>query len=259
MAKYNVHAGHNPSGRVACGAVGILDESKENRLIAKEMVRLLKLNSQTVYDCTVDNGTSAGDVLKKIVEKCDSHKVQGDYSIHLNSGRKDKEGDGSIGGFEVLVTSTANGKGEVAKRIRKNMTALGFKDRGTKIRNDLYVLNKTDAPAFILEICFVDDKDDAELYKAVGYKKIAQAIVKGILNKTSIKTSAEPVFNPYMVKITTKTLNVRAGAGTNHKVTCQVKKDEVFTIAGEKMNGKTKWLQLKSGKGFISANYTKKL
>ena len=27
MAKYNVHAGHNPDGKKACGAVGLIKES----------------------------------------------------------------------------------------------------------------------------------------------------------------------------------------------------------------------------------------
>lgn len=72
-------------------------------------------------------------------------------------------------------------------------------------------------------------------------------------------TAKKEVFEPYLVKITTNTLNVRAGAGTKYNVTCTVKKDEVFTIVEEKMNGKTKWLKLKSGSGYISANYAKKL
>lgn len=66
-------------------------------------------------------------------------------------------------------------------------------------------------------------------------------------------------FKSYKVKITTKTLNVRAGAGAKYKVATTVKKNEVYTIVEEKMNGSTKWLKLKSGTGWISANYTKKV
>ena len=79
------------------------------------------------------------------------------------------------------------------------------------------------------------------------------------LNKLSTTAVKKDVFEPYLVKITTKTLNVRAGAGTKYKVTCTVKKDEVFTIVEEKMNGNTKWLKLKSGSGWISANYAKRV
>lgn len=39
---YNIHGGHNPSGKIACGASDLLDESREDRKICKEVVRLLK-------------------------------------------------------------------------------------------------------------------------------------------------------------------------------------------------------------------------
>lgn len=42
MAVYNIHGGHNPSGKIACGASDLLDESREDRKICKEVVRLLK-------------------------------------------------------------------------------------------------------------------------------------------------------------------------------------------------------------------------
>ena len=29
--RINVHAGHNPAGKVACGAVGLINESKSKR------------------------------------------------------------------------------------------------------------------------------------------------------------------------------------------------------------------------------------
>lgn len=59
----------------------------------------------------------------------------------------------------------------------------------------------------------------------------------------------------YIVQITASTLNVRAGAGTCYKVTTQVKKNQKYTIVEEK-NG---WGRLKSGAGWISLKYTKKV
>lgn len=55
MGSYNISAGHNPPGKVACGACGLLDESRENRLITKEVIRLLKSYAQKVYDCTCND------------------------------------------------------------------------------------------------------------------------------------------------------------------------------------------------------------
>lgn len=65
----NVHAGHNPDGKVACGAIGIIRESTEARNVKNEVIRQLKALGHTVYDCTVENGTSASNVLCNIVKK----------------------------------------------------------------------------------------------------------------------------------------------------------------------------------------------
>ena len=73
--KINVHAGHNPDGKTASGAIGLIKESTENRKVKNEVISLLKTLGHTVYDCTEDNGKSKSDVLKKIVTKCNAHKV----------------------------------------------------------------------------------------------------------------------------------------------------------------------------------------
>lgn len=35
--KFNVHAGHNPDGKIACGACGLIKESTEARKVKKEL------------------------------------------------------------------------------------------------------------------------------------------------------------------------------------------------------------------------------
>ena len=67
--KINIHAGHNPANKVACGAIGLLDESTENRNVVKELKYYLEKEGHTVFDCTCDNGTSVSDVINKIVAK----------------------------------------------------------------------------------------------------------------------------------------------------------------------------------------------
>ena len=66
-------------------------------------------------------------------------------------------------------------------------------------------------------------------------------------------------FKPYLVEITASVLNVRAGAGISYKINAKVKKGGVYTIVAEKMNGSTKWGKLKSGAGWISLSYCKKI
>ena len=36
--KINVHAGHNPDGKVACGAVGLIKESTEVRAVKDKVI-----------------------------------------------------------------------------------------------------------------------------------------------------------------------------------------------------------------------------
>lgn len=175
--KINVHAGHNPDGKVACGAVGLLKESSENRKVKDLVVKKLKELGHTVYDCTCENGTSKSNVLTNIVKKCNAHTVDLDVSIHFNSGANNKNGNGKTTGVEVLVYSTKSKSNSYANLTVNAIAGLGFKNRGVKVRPDLYVLNHTKAPAMIIECCFVDDKDDVELYDA---EKMADAIVKGI-------------------------------------------------------------------------------
>lgn len=178
--RINVHAGHNPDGKVASGAVGFLKESTEARNVKNKVIKLLRDGGHIVHDCTCDNGSSQGDVLKKIVTKCNAHSVDLDVSIHFNSGANDKKGNGKTTGVEVLIYSTSSKSKDAANRICKKITALGFKNRGVKVRDDLYVLKRTKSPALLVECCFVDDKDDAKLFDA---SKMAKAIVEGITAK----------------------------------------------------------------------------
>lgn len=179
MATYNVHAGHCPQGQGASGAVGILQESAEDRAVKNEVIRLLRAEGHTVYDCTCDENTTKQGCLNKIVAKCNQHSVDLDISLHLNSGRNDYGGDGSTGGVEVWNYDT--GTQEISDRICEAIaTELGIHNRRTKYDKDLFVLANTKSKALLVECCFVDDADDAKVWDA---KRCAKAIVRGILNK----------------------------------------------------------------------------
>lgn len=220
MAKYNVHGGHNPSGKAACGAKGLLDESKEDRKIAKAIIKYLKKGGATVYDCTVENGKSQSDVLVKICAKCNAHSVKQDYSVHLNSGRNDRKGDKKVGGFEIWAYSWDASKKAVANRCRKKMKALGFTDRGLKTSKSLYYLKHTKAPAMLFEICFVDDKDDYLLYKSVGADKIGKVLAEAILNQTIRTSTASKIVSTLKAgaKVKIKSGAVYGGASRGKKV-----------------------------------------
>lgn len=162
---FNVHAGHNPDGKAGCGAVGFLKESTQNRIVKDHLITILRGCGHTVYDCTVEDGKNARDVLEKIVAKCNAHDVDLDISIHHNAFKMDN-GDGRIKGSEVYVYSKKKISYEYANSILYELTELGFTDRGVQEKPGLYVLKHTKAPALLVECCFIDDADDLSIYSA---------------------------------------------------------------------------------------------
>lgn len=242
----NIHAGHNPDGKVGCGAIGLIKESTEARKVKDSVISKLRALGHTVYDCTVDNGKSQSDVLQQIIKKANAHKADLDVSIHCNSGANDKSGDGKSTGTEVLLYDSKSKAKSYAENILKAISDLGLKNRGLKYRNDLYVLRKAAAPALLIECCFVDDKDDIKLYSA---EKIASAIVKGITGQSVV--IKQPVVTDqvaFKVRIKVDGLNIRAGAGTNYSVIGTVAKGITYTIIDTVGN----WGKLKSGAGWIN-------
>lgn len=93
--------------------------------------------------------------------------------------------------------------------------------------------------------------------KNTKWKKLYAYITSSTPQKdTTVKSSATSGFKPYKVKVTASSLNVRKGAGVRYGVSAKpVRKNDVYTIIEEK-NG---WGKLKSGAGWISLKYTKKI
>lgn len=168
--KINVHAGHNPAGKIACGAVGYLDESAENRKVKKYLIKYLREQGHTVYDCTCDNGLNQNDVLRKIVAKCNTHKVDVDISLHLNSG-------GGTGA-ECWICGTGGNAEKYARKIQNVICKrTHYANRGVKVSKALYVLRNTNSPAVLVECCFVDNRQDKNIWNP---QNMAAAICEGI-------------------------------------------------------------------------------
>lgn len=172
--RINVHAGHTRQSGKAPGASGYVHESRIDRKIARHVIKILRKRGHIVYNCT-SNGANSSDNLYQIVKKCNAHKVDLDVSIHLNCY------NGSAKGTETLIRTSNSKAGKAASRINSNLVKLGFYNRGVKTRSDLYVLNRTNAPALLIETFFCDNKEDVKRYKKLGYKKIAEAIANGIV------------------------------------------------------------------------------
>ena len=96
-----------------------------------------------------------------------------------------------------------------------------------------------------------------------------RAAVKAAMGAGDVTTPGTPTkpttapetgkLTPYKVRITATDLNIRAGAGTNHPSKGYIKPG-VYTIVEEATGkGATKWGKLKSGAGWISLDYAKRL
>lgn len=198
MAVFNIVGGHSTASQ---GASGYINEVTEDRKVKDALISILKDNGHTAIDCS-SNASNASTVLKEQVNSCNKHSGV-DVHIHFNSY------NGSAKGTEVLVYSTTSKSNPYASRVCSNLCALGFKNRGVKVRSDLYVLRKSTNPALIIEVCFVDNADDVAIYNKVGVQKIAEQIAKGLLNVSSLKTNTPtPTNASYYPKYTGSSLSI---------------------------------------------------
>lgn len=137
-------------------------------------------------------------------------------------------------GIEMCDT-IKNGKYEVSSKTRSNAIALGkelVKKYGIKKENVIrhYDVTGKNCPAY-----FVKDEE--------AWKKFRDEIFE----------TKKKEFKTYYIKVNTKSLNVREGAGTQYKVIKTIKKDEKWLIRDEK-NG---WGKIRIG--WIKLSYTKKV
>ena len=162
-----VNAGHTKYGK-GTGASKYLNESKETRKIAYELMKLLADSKHEVIPAVFDRSTNN---LKEAVTLANNEQADLFISIHLNAG-----------GGSGCEAYTYKGK-QLAQAVKmcSYLKKLGFKNRGVKDGSGLYVIKNTKCTAILLEVCFVDNKADAELFKQVSYSNIAKAIYSAIV------------------------------------------------------------------------------
>lgn len=238
-----VMAGHTASGNTGCGAVGLINESNETRKVAPKVVEYLKKMSVDATYIKLDKATSSSYLYDQVKLANSKGTFDCVVQIHFNSGAKDKSGNGKSAGTETYYCSS---KGKVfSDRVNKKLSTV-FRDRGSKNdKPNLYWLKNTKCPAILIEVCFVDDKDDVDLYKK-NFDKICRLIAEGLANKTVPTTSANTSTSTntstsnskkkyangdYNRKAkTTESLNLRTGRGTDYKIIKTIPKGTVFTV-----------------------------
>ena len=168
--KIGINDGHTLRG-AGTGAVGIIKEGEHTRLVGEEVRRLLKEKGNTVYNCTVDYASTVNESLSLVVQQANREDLDWFISIHFNAG----------GGQGVEVYTYEGRQYQDAIDVCKNISSLGFINRGVKAGTGLYVIRRTKAKSMLIEVCFVDT-EDANKYLSVGYKAIAKAIVDALDN-----------------------------------------------------------------------------
>ena len=171
------------------GARGLIDELTEDRKVKDSLIRWLKQLGCNVLDITPPDNTSTlnGD-LSYGVNKANNWDADLFISIHFNKAYDHYNG---ALGTEVCVYSTF----DIAQRVVNGLSKLGFKNRGQKVRNNLYELNHTKMKAMIIEVCFVEASEDVALYKKLGHDLIGKTIAEAITNNNITISNVKSTVN----------------------------------------------------------------
>ena len=169
-----VRGGHCPN---APGARALLDELKEDRKVKDSVIKYLKQLGHEVIDVTPpdDISSSSTDLAYGVNQ---ANRMGGDLFVSIHFNKAYDTYNGAIGS-EVCVYRV----NDHAQRVVDKLAKLGFKNRGQKVRSNLYEVKNTKMAAMIIEVCFVEATADVELYRKVGSDGVGRAIAEGIANK----------------------------------------------------------------------------
>ena len=184
--KIAVRGGHCP--RVP-GASKFIDELTEDRKVKDSVIKYLKQLGHEVFDVTPPDTTNSSNVdLSFGINKANTYNVDLFVSIHFN---KAYDVYNCFLGSEVCVYSPF----DIAQRVVNGLAGLGFKNRGQKVRPQLYEIRHTNMKAMIIEVCFVESISDVCLYKKLGHDLIGKTIAECIANKNINNSDVKSTVN----------------------------------------------------------------
>lgn len=181
IKKIAVRGGHT---ELCTGASALIDELTEDRKVTAAVIKYLRELGNEVLDVTppVNYTSDEYEDLAYGVNKANEWGADLFVSFHFNKAYDSYNG---ALGSEVCVYSTH----EIAQRVVNALGYLGFKNRGQKVRNNLYELKHTNMKAMIVETCFIEATEDVELYKKLGPDSIGKAIAEAIANGKSAENT----------------------------------------------------------------------
>ncbi|MCD8014333.1 MAG: N-acetylmuramoyl-L-alanine amidase [Lachnospiraceae bacterium] len=172
MAKVILDAGH---GGAEPGAIyGDRREKDDNLRLALAVGDILEDNGVEVAY------TRTEDVYDTPLQKAQiANEEGGDFfvSFHRNSSPEANQ----YSGVETLVYDLTGDKVSLAEAINAELAEIGFRDLGVKERPDLIVLKRTQMPAVLVEVGFLNTDADNRLFDE-EFPAVAEAIAGGILS-----------------------------------------------------------------------------
>jgi N-acetylmuramoyl-L-alanine amidase len=162
------HGGENP------GAIYNGRQEKDDALALTLAVgRILEANGVDVYY------TRETDIFETPLQKAqEANQTGADYfvSIHRNSSPVPNQ----YTGIETLVYNRYGEAARLAYNINEELEDVGFENQGVNERTNLAVLRRTQMPAVLVEVGFINTEADNALLDA-RFDAVAQAIADGIL------------------------------------------------------------------------------
>lgn len=156
---------------IARGASGYLDEYECDRAFVAQLIDAFDAQGWYVTDCSNEES----DVSAELREECRIANASGAdifIAVHFNSG-------GGTG-TEVWHYPYSSAETYAQDVSRELASALGLPNRGAKSTTGLYVLNHTEMPAILIEVCFVDSDADAAAWHATSWDALCGAVVRGL-------------------------------------------------------------------------------
>lgn len=163
-----IAGGHSAYAR---GASGYLDEYDCDRAFVAQLIPAFESQGWYVTDCSNDGG----DERAELREECRIANSSGAdlfIAVHFNAG-------GGTG-TEVWHYPGSSAEGYAEDVSREIAAALGLPNRGAKSTTGLYVINHTNMPAILIEVCFVDTEADADAWRATSWDDLCAAVVRGL-------------------------------------------------------------------------------
>lgn len=218
----------------------VIKEWEFNYATARKLRDILQKQG---YKVVMVSDTSNDTPLKERVNKANSAKADLYISIHYNAYQSVW---GNHGGIETLYSNINVNNKRLANLIQKEMIAITkLRDRGIKLRNNIYELNNTKMPSALVECGFMDNLDEAKLMLDNNYQlKCANAIARGInlyfgkdaepmpdnnnLKDINIKVDVEPIIAKGIFQNGTNYVPVRVLEQLGFKVTYDKETDSII-------------------------------